>query len=56
MIIMQELMLSGLPSIDITDWKKNTEYNGFFENDPVIQVMFNKYCIRLRHLFLNLIC
>ena len=30
--------MSGLPDIDITDWEKNTEYNGYSVDDCVIKV------------------
>ena len=33
-----ELMLSGLPEIDVKDWKANIVYNGYAEDDQVIQV------------------
>ncbi|XP_052090205.1 E3 ubiquitin-protein ligase HACE1-like [Mytilus californianus] len=32
-----ELMLSGIPEIDISDWEKHTEYNGYDRQSPVIQ-------------------
>ncbi|XP_072264804.1 E3 ubiquitin-protein ligase HACE1 isoform X2 [Pyxicephalus adspersus] len=33
-----ELLLSGMPEIDVTDWMKNTEYtSGYERDDPVIQ-------------------
>uniref|UniRef100_UPI00398E5137 E3 ubiquitin-protein ligase HACE1 isoform X2 n=1 Tax=Pristiophorus japonicus TaxID=55135 RepID=UPI00398E5137 len=33
-----ELLLSGMPEIDVTDWKRNTEYtSGYEKEDPVIQ-------------------
>ncbi|XP_075058943.1 E3 ubiquitin-protein ligase HACE1 isoform X2 [Mixophyes fleayi] len=33
-----ELLLSGMPEIDVTDWTKNTEYTSGYERaDPVIQ-------------------
>jgi E3 ubiquitin-protein ligase HUWE1 len=32
-----ELLISGLPEIDIFDMKKHTEYNGYFSNSPVIK-------------------
>ena len=31
-------MLSGLPSLDLKDWKANTEYSGYEESDDVIKV------------------
>ncbi len=31
-------MLSGLPEIDLDDWRKNTEYSGYDVQDPVVQV------------------
>ncbi len=50
----QELLLSGMPEIDVMDWKKNTEYtSGYDLQEPVIQVYHqhqhtqNKlYCFR----------
>ncbi|XP_078504436.1 E3 ubiquitin-protein ligase HACE1 isoform X1 [Lissotriton helveticus] len=33
-----ELLLSGMPEIDVSDWMKNTEYtSGYERDDPVIQ-------------------
>uniref|UniRef100_A0A4W3HT69 E3 ubiquitin-protein ligase HACE1 n=1 Tax=Callorhinchus milii TaxID=7868 RepID=A0A4W3HT69_CALMI len=33
-----ELLLSGMPEIDVADWKRNTEYtSGYEREDPVIQ-------------------
>ncbi|XP_076078834.1 E3 ubiquitin-protein ligase HACE1-like [Mytilus galloprovincialis] len=32
-----ELMLSGIPEIDISDWEKHTEYNGYDRQSSVIQ-------------------
>ncbi|XP_067841054.1 E3 ubiquitin-protein ligase HACE1 isoform X2 [Heptranchias perlo] len=33
-----ELLLSGMPEIDVIDWKRNTEYtSGYEKEDPVIQ-------------------
>ncbi|KAF7472444.1 Hypothetical predicted protein [Marmota monax] len=33
-----ELLLSGMPEIDVSDWIKNTEYtSGYEREDPVIQ-------------------
>jgi len=36
-----ELILCGLPTIDVEDWKANTEYTGLFEtngsNEPVVE-------------------
>ncbi|XP_071135977.1 E3 ubiquitin-protein ligase HACE1-like isoform X1 [Mytilus edulis] len=32
-----ELMLSGIPEIDIGDWENHTEYNGYDRQSPVIQ-------------------
>lgn len=35
----QELLLSGMPEIDVMDWKRNTEYtSGYDTEEPVIQV------------------
>jgi hypothetical protein len=31
-------MLSGLPEINIEDWRKYTEYSGYDENSPQIKV------------------
>ena len=36
---LKELLLSGMPEIDVSDWIKNTEYtSGYEREDPVIQV------------------
>ena len=36
---MQELLMSGLPDIDVDDWEKNTEYSsGYDEHSDVIKV------------------
>ncbi|EIE81892.1 hypothetical protein RO3G_06597 [Rhizopus delemar RA 99-880] len=32
-----ELLISGLPDIDIDDWKNNTEYEGYSASSPPIQ-------------------
>ena len=32
-----ELLISGLPDIDIFDLKKNTEYNGYTEQSSIIK-------------------
>ncbi|KAJ3332713.1 hypothetical protein HDU76_013326 [Blyttiomyces sp. JEL0837] len=32
-----ELLIGGLADIDVDDWKKNTDYRGYTENDDVIQ-------------------
>ena len=32
-----ELVISGLPTIDIQDWKKNTLYENYNENTPIIK-------------------
>lgn len=32
-----ELLISGLPDIDIDDWKNNTEYQGYSPSSPQIQ-------------------
>lgn len=38
----QELLLSGMPEIDVMDWKKNTEYtSGYDLQEPVIQVQYS---------------
>lgn len=35
----QELLLSGMPEIDVQDWCRNTEYtSGYDTQEPVIQV------------------
>ena len=35
----QELLLSGLPEIDVEDWQRNTEYSsGYQEDTQVIKV------------------
>uniref|UniRef100_A0A8D2IJW4 E3 ubiquitin-protein ligase HACE1 n=1 Tax=Varanus komodoensis TaxID=61221 RepID=A0A8D2IJW4_VARKO len=36
--LISELLLSGMPEIDVSDWIKNTEYtSGYERDDPVIQ-------------------
>ena len=36
---MQELLLSGMPEIDVEDWCRNSEYtSGYGPQEPVIQV------------------
>ena len=36
---MQELLISGLPDIDVEDWEKNTEYtSGYDEDSQVVKV------------------
>ncbi|KAJ3194084.1 hypothetical protein HK101_003549 [Irineochytrium annulatum] len=32
-----ELLIGGLAEVDVDDWKKNTDYRGYTENDEVIQ-------------------
>ena len=32
-----ELVISGLPTIDIKDWKKNTLYENYTEETPIIK-------------------
>ncbi|KAJ3395661.1 hypothetical protein HDU92_005287 [Lobulomyces angularis] len=32
-----ELLIGGIAEIDVDDWKKNTDYRGFTENDEVVQ-------------------
>ncbi|XP_067942124.1 E3 ubiquitin-protein ligase HACE1-like [Watersipora subatra] len=32
-----ELLMSGLPDIDVGDWKQNTDYIGFSEEDSTVQ-------------------
>lgn len=32
-----ELLISGLPDIDVDEWKNNTELQGYSSSDPVIQ-------------------
>lgn len=39
MLLLKELLLSGMPEIDVNDWLKNTEYtSGYERGDQVIQV------------------
>lgn len=39
--LLKELLLSGMPEIDVNDWLKNTEYtSGYERGDQVIQVFF----------------
>lgn len=38
-VLPQELLLSGMPEIDVQDWCQNTEYtSGYDPQEPVIQV------------------
>jgi len=39
-----ELLIGGIADIDCDDWKKNTDYRGYTENDEVIQ-WFWKVCL-----------
>ena len=32
-----ELLISGLPSIDVEDWRKNTTYTGFDVSTPAVK-------------------
>lgn len=36
-----ELLISGLPELDIEDLRRNTEYVGYSESDPMIQWFWN---------------
>lgn len=38
------LMLSGLPDIDLTDWAKNTEYNGYVARDDQVVWFWDCVC------------
>lgn len=39
LVFLQELLLSGMPEIDVQDWCRNTEYtSGYDPQEPVIQV------------------
>ena len=31
-------MLSGLPEIDISDWKEQTDYSGLTNDSPIVEV------------------
>ena len=31
-----QYLLGGLPEIDVDDWRRNTEYNGYSSDDQVI--------------------
>ena len=31
-----ELLIGGIAEIDVDDWKKNTDYRGYSENDEVV--------------------
>jgi hypothetical protein len=36
---LQELLISGLPDIDVEDWQENSEYSsGYSVDTPVIKV------------------
>lgn len=40
-LLLKELLLSGMPEIDVNDWLNNTEYtSGYERGDQVIQVNF----------------
>ena len=38
-VTLQELLMSGLPEIDVEDWKSNTEYTGYNEDNCVVKVI-----------------
>ena len=43
-VVVQELLISGLPDIDVCDWKKNTDYTGsYLVDNPVICVNIHRY-------------
>jgi len=45
---LQELLLSGVPDIDVEDWKKNTSYQaGFTADDETIKVSIPMHLIFL---------
>jgi E3 ubiquitin-protein ligase NEDD4 len=35
-----ELLIGGIADIDVDDWKKHTDYRGYSENDPVIEMFW----------------
>lgn len=35
---LQEILMSGLPDIDMKDWKSNTDYINYDSNEEIIQV------------------
>lgn len=40
-IFFQELLMSGLPDIDVEDWETNSEYgSGYDENSDIIKVQW----------------
>ena len=41
----QELLLSGMPEIDLEDWKSNTNYTCYSADTPVVQVMISLFTI-----------
>lgn len=42
-ICLQELLLSGMPEIDVEDWFRNTEYtSGYSVLEPVVQVSLSR--------------
>ncbi len=47
-----ELLIGGIADIDCDDWKKNTDYRGYTENDEVIQWFWKVLSFSL----LRLIC
>ena len=45
-ITAQELLLSGLPQIDLADWRANTEYGSEYSAEhPTIKVCGYAYCM-----------
>ena len=53
-----ELLISGLPDIDVEDMRRNTEYTGYRVDSPVIQYFWNavkKYSQEERALLLQFV-
>ena len=54
-----ELLISGLPDIDVQDMKRNTEYRGYTEDSPVIRffwnIVINRFCNSDRALLLQFV-
>ena len=40
-LYIQELLMSGLPDIDVEDWEKNTEYSGYDEDSDIVKVRYS---------------
>lgn len=45
MLYFQELLMSGLPDIDVEDWERNTEYTGYDEDSDIVKVVLDDFLI-----------